>query len=64
MATVFVLFTVVRINVNDDSSQSKAEFGDAIWLLVAFFILLFLGMCIVLFTCCVRRKEKKKELEW
>lgn len=46
--------------MNDDSRLSKAESGDGICLLVASFILLLWGMCIVLFTCCVRRKEKKR----
>ncbi|KXT05201.1 hypothetical protein AC578_8390 [Pseudocercospora eumusae] len=60
MATDFTLFGIIRHHVNDDDSNSKARFGDAIWLLVASFILLFAGMCIVLFTCCVSRREKKR----
>ncbi|SMR44004.1 unnamed protein product [Zymoseptoria tritici ST99CH_3D1] len=63
MATDFTLFGVVRHHVNEDSSRSKAYFGSAIWMLVAAFLLLGLAMCILLFTCCVSRRQKKKDAE-
>ena len=61
LATDFTLFGILKHHVNKDRSASTAHFGDAIWLLVASFILLFLGMCIVFFTCCASRREKKKK---
>ncbi|KAI5359046.1 hypothetical protein Slin15195_G066780 [Septoria linicola] len=61
MATDFTLFGIVRHHVNDDDSSATAHFGDAIWLLVATFIFLFLGMCVVFFTCFAGRKEKKRK---
>lgn len=61
MATDFTVFGILKNHVNDDRSASTAHFGDAIWLLVSSFILLFLGMCIVFFTCCASRREKNRK---
>lgn len=60
LATDFTLFGVVRHHVNGDRTNSKAYFGSAMWLLVASFMLLGLGMAIVLFSCCAARREKKR----
>lgn len=61
MATDLTVFGILKNHVNDDRSASTAHFGDAIWLLVSSFILLFLGMCIVFLTCCVSRREKNRK---
>ncbi|CAK1356673.1 unnamed protein product [Cercospora beticola] len=62
MATDFTTFGIVKHHVNENGfNLVTASFGDAIWLLVASFILLFMGMGIVLFTCCVSRREKKRK---
>ncbi|KAF2207276.1 hypothetical protein CERZMDRAFT_115280 [Cercospora zeae-maydis SCOH1-5] len=62
MATDFTLFGIVRHHVNENGlSVARASFGDAMWLLVASFVLLFAGMGILLFTCCVARKEKNRK---
>lgn len=62
MATDFTTFGIVKHQVNENGfNLVTASFGDAIWLLVASFILLFVGMLIVLFTCCVSRREKKRK---
>ncbi|CZT18063.1 related to palI protein [Ramularia collo-cygni] len=60
LATDFTLFGVVRNHVNHDATDSEAYFGSAIWMLVASFMMLGLGMAILLFTCCVARREHKK----
>lgn len=60
LATDFTLFGVVRNHVNHDKTDSKAHFGSAIWMLLASFMLLGLGMAIVLFTCCTTRRERKR----
>lgn len=60
LATDFTLFGVVRNHVNHDPTNSKAYFGSAIWMLVASFMVLGLAMAILLFTCCVTRREEKR----
>ncbi|KAK3673355.1 hypothetical protein LTR78_006901 [Recurvomyces mirabilis] len=60
LAVDFSLFGIVRHHVNTDKSGSQAKFGSAIWLLLASFVTLFLGMLIVFFTCCSAQREKKR----
>ncbi|KAK4569332.1 hypothetical protein LTR86_003094 [Recurvomyces mirabilis] len=60
LAVDFSLFGILRHHVNTDKSGSQAKFGSAIWILLASFVTLFLGMLIVFFTCCSARREKKR----
>jgi hypothetical protein len=57
LATDFTLFGVVRNHINHDKTDTKAYFGSAMWMLVASFMMLGLGMAIVFFTCCAARRD-------
>jgi uncharacterized membrane protein len=61
LAVDFSLFGILRHHVNNDGSGSKAEFGIAIWCLLAAFVCLFFGMIIVFFTCCANRRQKRRQ---
>ncbi|KAI7240512.1 hypothetical protein KC330_g1270 [Hortaea werneckii] len=62
LACDFSLFGIVRHHVNDyeNGIRAHANFGGGMWLLLASFVLLFLGMVVVLFTCVSVRREKKR----
>lgn len=62
LATDFTLFGVVRNHVNHDKTNSKASFGSAIWMLVASFMMLGMGMAILLLTCCRARRERNRNV--
>lgn len=57
LITDFVLVTLVKNNVNDDRSNSRAKYGDAIWLVLAADILMSLGIIMVFMTCCFARRS-------
>ncbi|OQO06470.1 hypothetical protein B0A48_08253 [Cryoendolithus antarcticus] len=60
LGTDFTIFGVLRHNVNGDWSGSHAKFGEAVWCLVAGFVLLSWGCVLVGFTCLRNRNEKKR----
>lgn len=60
MATDFSSFGVLGHSVNHDKSGSHAYFGSAMWCLCVAFVLLFFAMVIVILTCWSARREKKK----
>lgn len=57
----FVLFSIIRDNVNDDSTNSHAKYGAAAWTILASAICSLLGTVIVFFTCCSARMHKRRE---
>lgn len=60
MACDFVLFGIVKNKVNDSKSASHAEFSTGMWTILAAMILLFLGVVVVLLTCCSSRLHAKR----
>ncbi|TKA79456.1 hypothetical protein B0A55_04220 [Friedmanniomyces simplex] len=60
IAVDFSLFGIIKHHVNNDKSGSVAKFGPGIWVLLAAFVTLFLGMLTVFFTCCTAQREKKR----
>jgi len=60
MAIDFALFGIIKDHVNKDGSGSHAFYSVGMWTCLAAMILLFLGMFIVLFTCCSARKERRR----
>lgn len=59
----FVLFALLKDHVNDsqyDTAGSHAEYGAAIWTLLAAAVCLLLGAVVVFFTCCSQRLHKKR----
>lgn len=53
------LFGIIRHYVNDNTT-ADSHFGIGLWTLVAAFVTLFLGMILVFFTCCARRREDRR----
>lgn len=63
LVTDFVCFGIIKDHVNngsDDSSNSHASFGAAIWTILVAGICLLLGAVIVFFTCCSARLHKRR----
>lgn len=66
LITDFVCFRRLHDAVNDYSAYSAAtaSYGPAIWTVVAAFVLSFVGMVLVFFTCCSgalsRRRDRDK----
>lgn len=60
LACDFVLFSVVKRQVNNDGTGSDADFGAAIWTLVASAVCSLLATVVVFFTCCSARLHKRR----
>lgn len=61
MVSDFVLFGIVRAAVNQDGrSGSRAEFGVAMWCVLAASIFTFVATLFVLGSCCVGRSERRR----
>lgn len=59
----FVLFAVLKNHVNSskyDSAGSHAEYGVAIWTLLAAAVCSLLGAIVVFFTCCSARRDRNR----
>lgn len=56
----FVLFSIIKDNVNDDRSGSHASYSVAIWTILAAAICSLLGAVVILFTCCSARLHKRR----
>jgi heme/copper-type cytochrome/quinol oxidase subunit 3 len=54
----FVLFSIVRNQINDNTS-ARASFANATWMVVAATAVLFLASFVVCFSCCAGRREKR-----
>ncbi|KAK3491409.1 SUR7/PalI family-domain-containing protein [Neurospora crassa] len=61
----FVTFSIIKSNVNDDDSGSRAHWGSAAWTTLAAAICSLLGMIILFITCCSARihKRRNRDLE-
>jgi hypothetical protein len=59
MIVDFILFTILRNEVNNHVNDATAHFGAMIWLTLAATILLFLASFFVIFGCCAHRKEDR-----
>lgn len=61
-ATVFdfIVFTIVKNEVNNKLEGAKAGYGVAIWLTAAATGVLFLGSFFVCFGCCAGRRERSR----
>lgn len=61
----FVLFAVVKEHVNQsqyDQAGSHAEYGIAIWTILAAAACSLLGAIIVFFTCCSQRLSRRRDM--
>lgn len=56
----FVMFAIIKNNVNDDPSGSDASFSIAMWTLLASAVCSLLGTVVVFFTCCSARLHKRR----
>lgn len=59
----FVLFGILKDNVNDDGTGSRASFSVAIWTILAAAVCSLLGAVILFFTCCSARLHKKRRAD-
>lgn len=57
----FVLFSIIRSNVNDASTDSDAHYSTAMWTLLAAACLLLVSTVVVFFSCCSGRLHKRRE---
>lgn len=56
----FVLFALIRDNVNDQDTSAHAYYSVGIWTVLVAGICALLGAVIVFFTCCSARLHKKR----
>lgn len=56
----FVLFALIRDNVNDQNSEAHAYYSVGIWCVLVAGIASLLGAIIVFFTCCSARLHKRR----
>lgn len=56
----FVLFAIIRDNVNDQNNDSHAYYSVGIWTVLVAGICSLLGAIIVFFTCCSARLHKRR----
>jgi len=56
----FVLFSVVKNNINDNNAGSNAYYGAAAWTTLVSAICSLLGTIIVFLTCCSGRMHKRR----
>jgi len=60
LITDFVLFSVIRSNVNDNNQNSEAFYSAGMWTLLAAAICTLLGTIVVFFTCCSGRLHERR----
>lgn len=56
----FVLFSIIRDNVNHDGAGSHAEYSAGIWTILVAAICSLLGSVVLLFTCCSARLHRRR----
>jgi hypothetical protein len=56
----FVLFAIIRDNVNDQNNDAHAYYSVGIWTILVAGIASLLGAIIVFFTCCSARLHKRR----
>jgi len=57
----FVLFSIVRSNVNDNDTGAHAYYGAAAWTTLVSGICSLIGTIVVFLTCCSGRLKKRRE---
>ena len=60
LITDFVLFSIIRSNVNDGNRGSQVFYTTAMWTLLAAAICTLLGTVVVFFTCCSGRLHERR----
>jgi len=60
LITDFVLFSIIRSNVNDANTGAEAFYSTALWTLLAAAVCTLLGTVVVFFTCCSGRLHKRR----
>jgi hypothetical protein len=56
----FVMFSIVRNNVNDNVTDAHAYFGEAAWTTLVSAICSLIGTVVVFLTCCSARLHKRR----
>ncbi|KAK3327752.1 actin cortical patch SUR7/pH-response regulator pali [Cercophora scortea] len=57
----FVMFAIVRSNINDSGTNATAQYGAAAWTILVSAICSLFGTLVVFFTCCSGRIHKKRQ---
>jgi len=57
----FVLFSIVKSNVNDDGTGAHAFYASAAWTLLVSAICSLLGTIVVFLTCCSGRLHRRRD---
>jgi len=60
LITDFVLFSIIKSNVNDDGRGSQAFYSTAMWTLLVAAICTLLGTIVVFFSCCSARLHSRR----
>jgi len=60
LITDFVLFSIIRSNVNDDNRGSEAFYSTAMWTLLAAAVCTLIATVVVFFTCCSDRLHERR----
>ncbi|KAJ9156522.1 pH-response regulator protein palI/prr-5 [Pleurostoma richardsiae] len=58
----FVLFSIIRSNVNDDGTGSHAYYAAGIWTLLVSAVCSLLGTVVIFFTCCSARMHRQRRV--
>jgi hypothetical protein len=56
----FVMFSIVRNNINEDGTGARAYYAAAAWTILFSAICSLIGTLIVFFTCCSGRMHKRR----
>jgi hypothetical protein len=56
----FVLFSIVKSNINDDGSGSNAYYSAAAWTILVAGICSLLGTIVLFLTCCSSRMHRRR----
>ena len=57
----FVLFSIVKSNVNDDGTGAHAFYASAAWTLLVSAVCSLLGTIVVFLTCCSGRLHRRRD---
>jgi len=56
----FVLFSVLKNNINDGNTGNRAQYAEGIWTLLAGAVCALLASVILVLTCCFGRRRQRK----
>ncbi len=59
----FVLFSIVRSNVNDDGTGANPNYSTAAWTILVSGICSLLGTIVMFFTCCSGRMHRRRGVD-